>query len=133
MEPSGRLLGLSLDALGTKMTPKSDAIIEFLQFCFHFGRFSGAIVNFLRFGRVWGGFWKDFGKFFKRFWETHRLCFGTAHRLRFWDSRAAKTNKLQWVPRLGPAECAKRLNPPHPLRMSRRMRRSSAPSCSPRD
>ena len=62
MEPSGRLLGLSWDALGTKMTPKSDAILESRQFCFDFGRFSGAIVNFLRFGRIWGGFGEGFGR-----------------------------------------------------------------------
>ena len=65
MEPSGRLLGLSWDALGTKMTPKSDAILTSRQFFFHFVRFSGAIVNFLRFGRIW----EDLGKVWGGFWE----------------------------------------------------------------
>ena len=88
------------------------------------------------FGKGLGGFWEDFWRIFGsflRFGETHRLCFGTAHRLRFVDSCAAKTSKLQWVPRLGPAECAKRLNPPHPVRMSRRMGRSSQIRYTPRD
>ena len=86
----GGPLGLSWDALGAKMAPRSDAILEAKQFFFRFGHFYHPDSDFHQFGEVWEGFWEGFGsvwgwfledlaQILMKFGETHHLCLGMAH------------------------------------------------------
>ena len=73
------------------------------QFFFNFCCFRGATFVFLRFGRVWGGFWEGLGKiwgwlgmiwgrFGKVFFPMHRLLFLHASSLGFAATKTRKNN-----------------------------------------
>ena len=107
--PFWELWGGSWASLGalwaSKTAPKSLTHIETSLFFFNFCRFCGATFVFLRFGRVWGGFWEGLGKiwgwlgmiwgrFGKVFFPMHRLLFLHASSLGFAATKTRKNNKL---------------------------------------
>ena len=107
--PFWELWGGSWASLGalwaSKTAPKSLPYIETSLFFFNLCCFCGATFVFLRFGRVWGGFWEGLGKiwgwlgmiwgrFGKVFFPMHRLLFLHASSLGFAATKTRKNNKL---------------------------------------
>ena len=72
----GTPLGLSWDALGAKMAPRSDAIIGGEQLFFRFDEFCDPLSDFHQFGEVWGGIWEGLGGVLGRFLEDLAQIFG---------------------------------------------------------